>query len=251
MRPAAVADVGNTRIKWGLCSAAGVAEMVSLPADDTGAWQHQLRAWKLTGPLAWAVSGVQPQCRDSLVEWLRSQGSRVLLLDTWTQLPLRVLVERPERVGIDRLLSAVAARSRVRPGSGALIVDAGTAITVNWVDEAGAFRGGAILPGLRLMAGALHEHTALLPLVDPATCGTPAFPGTTTRAAIEAGVFWAAAGGVQALLHQFDAASPARPWELFLTGGDGGLLAPALARSHPFWPEMTLEGIRLAAEAQP
>jgi len=251
MTPAAVADVGNTRIKWGLCSGAGVADMVSLAADDPAAWHHQLRAWKLTGPLAWAVSGVHPHRRDRLVEWLRSLGARVLVLDTWTQLPLQVLVERPERVGMDRLLSAVAARSRVRSGSSALVVDAGTAITVNWVDEAGAFRGGAILPGLRLMAGALHEHTALLPLLDPPPSGPPAFPGTSTRAAIEVGVFWAAAGCVQALLRPFEAASPPRPWELFLTGGDGGLLAPALARAHPFWPEMTLEGIRLAAEAHP
>ena len=251
MKPAVVADVGNTRLKWGLCSDAGVVEMTSLAADDPGAWQHQFQHWKLAGTLAWAVSGVHPQRRDRLVEWLRLQGARVLVLDNPGQLPLRVLVDRPDRVGIDRLLGAVAAKSRMRPGISAVVVDAGTAITVDCIDAAGAFRGGAILPGLRLMAAALHEHTALLPLLDSHSVSRPVFPGTSTRAAIEAGIFWAAAGGVQALLHQRDAVTLAQPLDVFLTGGDAGLLAPALAGTHPPWPEMTLEGIRLAAETQP
>jgi type III pantothenate kinase len=160
-------------------------------------------------------------------------------------------VDRPEQVGLDRLFNILAARSRLPANTAALVIDAGTAITVNWLDEAGTFRGGAILPGLGLMARALHECTAQLPRVALPS-GPPTFPGTSTHAAMQAGMFWAAAGGVQALRKQFeDALSPAHPREIFLTGGDGWVLAQVLPGSHPPWPEMTLEGVRLAAEALP
>ena len=87
------------------------------------------------------------------------------------ELPLRVELEKPDHVGIDRLLDAVAVNSRRAPGVPAVIIDAGSAVTVDLVDGAGAFRGGAILPGLRLMAKSLHDYTALLPLIElPRTC---------------------------------------------------------------------------------
>jgi type III pantothenate kinase len=102
----------------------------------------------------------------------------------------------------------------------------------------------------------LHEHTALLPLVDVPTA-PPALPGTSTPAAIQAGAFWSVVGGVQALISQF-AALESRPPQVFLTGGDASLLMQALPAANlslpasaVLWPWMTLEGIRLTAEALP
>ena len=88
--------------------------------------------------------------------------------------------------------------SRRRPDTPAVIVDAGSAVTVDYVDERGVFRGGAILPGLRLMAQALHDYTALLPVVT--IDGEAAMPGATTTEAIKAGVFAAVLGGVERLV---------------------------------------------------
>src|SRR5262249_13910305 len=161
--------------------------------------------------------------------WLRQRGDTVWVLDSPQQLPLRVLLASPERVGIDRLLNAVAARSRVFRPAPIIIVDAGSAVTVDLVDETHAFRGGATFPGLRLMAQALHDHTALLPLVEMSKTNPP-LPGTDTKAAIEAGVFWAVAGGIKALVRQLAAQArqltdpsrsgrPPAPPVLFLTGG--------------------------------
>jgi type III pantothenate kinase len=128
-----------------------------------------------------------------------------------------------------------------------VVVDAGSAITVDWVDAAGAFCGGAILPGLRLMALALHEHTAFLPLI-PIPNGAPPAPGTSTPAAMELGVFWSAVGGVLAVLDAYRRRFDAEP-AVFLTGGDAASLHSALGPRVTYWPEMTLEGARLAAEA--
>jgi type III pantothenate kinase len=153
---------------------------------------------------------------------------------------------------MDRLLNAVAAKSRIQREAPIILVDAGSAVTVDWVDETGTFRGGAIFPGFALMAKALHDYTAQLPDIGVPARPARALPGTNTREAIEAGVFWAVAGGVQALIRQLEAAERAGPRPaVFLTGGDASLLAEVLESSVHIWPEMTLEGIRLAAEALP
>jgi type III pantothenate kinase len=259
MKPALVADVGNTRIKWGhfpdpASHPVPGSPFAGLPPDDPAAWERQLEAWGLKGPQSWAICGVHPARRDRLAEWARGRGDAVWVLDDWRHLPLAVRLEHPERVGIDRLLDAVAAKDRLQSqpedqGTPAVIVDAGSAVTVDWLDETGAFCGGAIFPGLRLMARALHEHTALLPLVEVKN-PVPPLPGTSTPAAMAAGIFWAAAGGIQAAVDQLAGRSPEAP-TLFLTGGDAALLQPALGPGYHFWPGMTLEGLRLTAEVHP
>jgi type III pantothenate kinase len=134
-----------------------------------------------------------------------------------------------------------------------LIVDAGTAVTVDQVDVTGAFLGGVIFPGCRLMATALYEYTAALPLVEIDQVNPPV-PGDSTAGAIRAGVFWAVAGGIKAVLRQMAGRARASSWHgredpvVFLTGGDAELLAPVMDSSVIVWPEMTLEGIRIAAE---
>jgi type III pantothenate kinase len=243
MTPRIVVDIGNTRIKWGLCGPDAVTDSASLPADDADAWRRQFEAWRLDGPLSWAVSAVHPPRRDRLVAWLRERGDAVQVLEDPKQLPLRVLLEHPERVGIDRLLDAVAANSRRRPGAPAVIVDAGSAVTVDWLDETGAFRGGAILPGWRLMARSLHDYTALLPLLSEPK-PSPPVPGVTTIEAMYAGIFWAVAGGVCSLIEEYGKRHPSPP-DVFVTGGDGPLLHPVLGLGSMLWPQMTLEGIRL------
>lgn len=249
MTPVVVADVGNSRIKWGRCSADGVAASASLPPDDPAAWQQQLESWGLAAPLAWVVGGVQPQRRDALADWLRRRGDQVTVLESWKQLRLPVLVDHPDRVGLDRLLNAVAASHRVPRGTPAVLIDAGSAVTVDWLDRTGAFAGGAIFPGLRLMARALHDYTALLPLVESRSVN-PDMPGKSTGAAIEAGIFGAVVGGIQLLVQQLTACAPGRPM-VFLTGGDASLIRAALDPDVILWPHLTLEGLRLSAEHLP
>ena len=240
--PDLVVDVGNSRIKWGRCAGGRIADTAALPADAPEAWGAQLAVWGLGGPLSWAVTGVHPARRDALADWARRRGDAVEVVGE-ARLPLRVRLEHPQRVGIDRLLDAVAANSRRRPGVHAVVVDAGSAVTVDWLDRDGAFAGGAILPGLRLMALGLHEYTALLPLIEVSS--VPPVPGTSTPAAMAAGIFWAVAGGVRALVEQLASQAGTRP-DVFLTGGDGPLLHPALGPDVQLWPAMTLEGIRLS-----
>jgi type III pantothenate kinase len=245
MTPRVVVDVGNSRIKWGLCSSGKVQESVSLPHEDPIAWQHQIDLWRLSTPVVWAITGVHPGHRDSLASWLRARGDRVAVIEDWKCLPLRIQVDRPDHVGIDRLLDAVAVNSRRKPGNPALAIDAGSAVTVDLVNAQGAFEGGAILPGFRLMAKALHDYTALLPLVGPPR-ERPSYPAKATPPAMVTGIFWAIAGGIGALIKEctLGESSP----QIFLTGGDAQVLH-AVVPSAELWPTMTLEGVRLTAEA--
>lgn len=250
MSPDVVVDVGNTRAKWGRCEGGAVRATVSLPADQPRAWQQQYETWQLTSEAEWAVAGVSPQRVDQLAQWLKGRAAGALVVSSYAQLPLAVLVDVPGGVGMDRLLNAVAAaRLWDRRRLPAVIVDAGTAVTVDLVDGEGAFRGGSIMPGFRLMAQALHDHTALLPPVEVAE-SPPFVPGLSTVQAIRAGTYYAVIGGVNALIERLAGVSGAAT-HVYLTGGDASLLAPQVDARAEVWPEMTLEGLRLTAEALP
>jgi len=132
---------------------------------------------------------------------------------------------RPHTVGADRLAQASAAWALTRRAC--VVVSLGTAITIDAVNRRGEFIGGLIAPGLRLMSRALHEHTALLPQVEPARMTSPI--GRHTKDAIRAGVSYAAEGLIRAALAHHRG-------RVFGTGGDAPLfrdlfdiLAPDLA----------------------
>lgn len=251
MTPDVVVDIGNTRIKFGRCSAAPeIAELASLPPDEPAAWKSQAEAWAVPAGGRFAVASVNPARAHRLREWIEDAGYRASMIQDTSLLPIRVYVPEPAKVGIDRLLTATAAhlRERNRP---VIVVTAGTAVTVDFVTADGTFLGGAILPGFATMLHSLHEHTALLPdvaITEPVANAI----GTNTIEAMRSGVFGAVVGGVMQI------ASDGRDRigtesHLYLTGGDGQLLKDRLAAafSVAFVPTLTLEGIRLAAEALP
>lgn len=253
MTPDVVVDIGNSRIKWGRCEAGRVAGMVSLPLDSPERWIFQAVEWKLPSRTSWAMAGVNPAVQATFRDWIHSDGGTVAEIADYRQIPLKVAVESPERVGIDRLVTALAAQSLTQPRP-AIAFNIGTAITADLVD--GSFRGGAILPGPQLMARSLNEFTAKLPLVDASNLHTLYCPGTDTLAAIQLGIGSAVFGAVKRLIEAYSQLLDQSPIVFFTGGG----MAPftnvetdATWTSNPddtrFVPTLTLEGIRLAAEA--
>ncbi len=244
-----VADVGNSRLKWGRCEPGRIVEMVSLPLDDEAAWELQVRRWGLTPDCRWGVAGVYPQAQDRFVRWLHQCGAAVEVVDDYRRLPLHVAVEEPHRVGMDRLLNAVAAHCLAYPDA-AVIVAVGTAMTVDWVDAHGVFQGGAIVPGPQLMADALHRRTAQLPYVEVGEVPPVVAPATNTAAAILAGTRAAVAGAALLLAHRYAELSD-RPW-VFLTGGALGDLARwnfgDRFRGTRHVPTLTLDGLRITTD---
>ena len=259
MRPLIAVDVGNSRIKLGLFRqtvAAGLPEPEAtlhltgrLPEFD------QLDAWlAATGsgdPLRWHLGSVNRPAASRLIDWLRDHrpDDEIMLL-TSGDLPLAVNLPRPDMVGVDRLLDALAANRLRTPGRPAVVVDAGSAITVDLVDASGAFLGGAILPGIAMSARALHEFTDLLPLIDMTELAEPPPAlGTATVAAMRSGLFWGAVGAVRQLVEQFTGGHHVPmvgDAEVFLTGGAGPVVAELMGTAARYVPHLTLAGIALA-----
>lgn len=176
--------------------------------------------------------------------------------------PITVGVDEPQRVGLDRLLNAVAADNVRRPAEEAIIVDCGTATTVDLVSSSGVFCGGAILPGFTLCARALNQYTEVLPLISmnelfdlPPSEDCHTALGTNTQAAIMSGVFWGQVGAVRELInrlpdHRKSNGGNETPPKILLTGGGSRLLIPYFANATPC-PYLPLQGLILAAANTP
>lgn len=249
MTPDVVVDIGNSRIKWGWRNAAGTFQHLSMDPDNRDVWEAKVPDTGHRSPLLWGVASVHPKRLERFTAWATGRGDQVVTIHDRARLPIRIQSRDPDAVGIDRLLGAIAANARRRPDCPAVTVDVGTAVTINLVDTSGAFRGGAILPGFRLMAAALHQNTAKLPFVEPSQPSSH-FPGQDTVDAIRLGIHCAIEGAVTTFRSQLtEWQGPTDQTDVFYTGGNATLLVPVGATNHV--PTLNLEGIRLAAEALP
>ncbi len=202
---------------------------------------------RLDEPLTWwAVSVNQAglnRLKASLAERRPADCVRQLVHHD-SPIPLRV--DAPDKVGMDRVAAAVAANALRRRGAPALIVDSGTAITVDVVDQHGSFLGGAIMPGVRLAAIALNERTDGLPRIIPLDSPPPSI-GANTEDAIRSGLYWGTFGGVKELIARHRASLTGEA-DLFLTGG--AAVWSHLLQNARLTPGLTLMGVAEMAKAR-
>lgn len=254
-----LADVGNTRIK--LATVVDPGDSKELPRVGrrqdllTQAFRaDNLRQWleaAAHGPAVVLVAAVHETAAVRLeaavaeASATRHRPLRQRRIGR-ADLPLEVRVTEPDRVGIDRL-AAAAATALVKPADRpAIVVDCGTATTVDMVSAEGHFLGGAILPGPALLARALAEGTSRLPAVAALdTAQPPAMPGRCTQEAIAAGIGWGLRGAVARLVAEARAAF-ATEAHVVLTGGSAGLVRDAIPEALEI-PDLVLAGIALAA----
>ncbi len=209
------ADVGNTRIKvaaWRVTSRSGkttnerigdVCSDASEAFEVTERWLDRLGA-EFDAPCAWCASSVAPKRADALVNLLRRKRPN----DSFFTLkhgdvPIATRYKYPDKLGIDRIVAAYAGVKVVGKGAPFLVIDVGTAATIDFIDGNGVFRGGAILSGSKLAAKALHDYTAALPMLDEPdkfndedSESALTFPATETSAAIRIGVFHSIIGAI-------------------------------------------------------
>lgn len=243
-------DVGNSRVKFGLFDPVSSPDVLpalietwAIPVGETVPWDR-LDFDQQVGQVV--IAGANPQEIDRIITgWPVSGVLRPLVLESPEKLPLRTNVPAPEKVGIDRLLNAVAANVLRPVGEPAIIVSCGTATTVDLVNTAGAFEGGAILPGIELGSRSLHDYTALLPLVQMSDIGSPPTNGIgkETHEAIRSGLLWGQLGAIKEVVSR-QAPAGSVPLVL-LTGGTSPLLAPHFGKSVRCEPDLALRGLAL------
>lgn len=249
-------DIGNARIKLGLfgndCANKLPEPVRTLPLLGDAPSFDGVLPWlgDEAGVFEWWIASVNRPATSRLLDWLNEhRHSDRITLACSGDLPLDVRLPRPDMVGIDRLVDAVAVNRLRDECRSAVIVDVGSAITVDLVSADGAFLGGAILPGIAMSARALHEFTDLLPLIDMSELsGPPNALGTATVPAMESGLFWGAVGAIRQLIENLAAGDAGElPPRVFLTGGAGASVAELLGPDAEYVPNLTLTGIALAA----
>lgn len=194
------------------------------------------------------VASVYRQAAGELIEWIDSHTSCGPAHPlSYVDFPIHVNVNYPERVGHDRLANAVSARHLKRPDHAAIIVDAGSAITVDLLSAAGEFQGGAILPGWQASALALSAGTDLLPLISTARMAeSPPVVGRSTEEAIRSGIYWGSVGSIRELVERIRS-TLSETSELYLTGGDAKRLATHFDTNAQCVEHLVLSGIALTA----
>jgi len=265
-------DIGNSRMKIGRFSRKKLAQRPkvadTLPVPDTtidfvidqatGRFQEaDLTAWceeHSRDEAAWVVASVHRDAalglEAAVTKWAKQANVECPIRRlAYRDIPLAMRVDEPARVGIDRLLAVLAADRIRQRDRAAIVVDLGSAITVDLLDASGAFCGGAILPGIAMSARALEEHTDALPRVAMDQLEYPPTAiGKSTVPAIEAGLYWGAVGAVRELISQMSKDLSAPP-EVFLTGGASSHVAKLLEASSTYsvrhLPHLVLAGIAL------
>ena len=241
-----VLSLGNSRLAVAPLIAGELGEVVRLSNARPNEWEDAIaKAWgKVEGRdnAAIVAAGVNLKLSERLDQAVQNAASRrVVWVGRDLELPIKVLTETPEETGVDRVLNVAAAYEQM--GKACVVVDAGTAITVDCCNDEGEFLGGSISPGVSMMLDALHERTAQLPRVE---FGVPDEPfGRSTEQAIRHGVYHGVRGMVKELVENY--ATELGSWpDLIATGGD----APALFKDwelvHAIAPDLTLYGIALA-----
>jgi type III pantothenate kinase len=221
--------------------------------DEYAVWLSQLLALKGIGAgsiCGAIISSVVPGATFNLKRLCRDHfGCEPMVVgDPALALGVRALVDRPDEVGADRLVNAVAA-AHDYPAP-LVVIDFGTATTFDVVDGNGDFCGGVIAPGINLSLDALDRAAAKLPRVDIAQ--PEHVIGTNTVACMQSGIFWGYIGLIEGLVQrirsEFQGAGADRPMTVIGTGGLAVLFARATPVIQHIDSEMTLRGLMLIYE---
>lgn len=233
----AVYDGDVKRCEWRSASKSGRT------ADEMGVWLHQLMSTRDLKPediTDAIIASVVPAAVFELRLLCHRYFSAPPLVigDEGVDLGLQVLIERPEEVGADRLVNAVAAHTSY---AGPLIVlDFGTATTFDVIDAEGNYRGGVIAPGVNLSLEALHMAAAQLPRV---AIGRPkAVIGQGTVSAMRSGVYLGYVSMIEGMTVRIQREFGA-PMTVVATGGLASLFTEATDVIHHVDSDLTLRGL--------
>lgn len=240
-------DIGNTRVKWRLRQSgatlqrgvAARAQMTELP---------QALELESTPAQVWvsSVAGAEPErelasaCRQawSIEPWFARTAEQLLGLSN--------SYAEPARMGVDRWLAMLAAWSDSR--ASCCVIDAGSALTIDFISAQGRHLGGYIIPGLDSMERALLSDTDRVRFGEAARDQLD--PGCSTEEAVYNGLLLSQAGAVHLALHRMGAMEPTGVERLYFSGGNGEQLKDLLERDGRYVEDLVLDGLQLQGELE-
>jgi type III pantothenate kinase len=230
-----VIDIGNTRTKFTIFNKDEIA--ITVPVDEFKAEHIDLlknEHPQLTKSIISSVKDYSPELKIKL----RESFETFIELDSETSLPIQNNYKTKETLGKDRIAAVVGA-NYLYPGTNLLIIDAGSAITYDFINEKGHYLGGNISPGINMRYSALNNYTGKLPLVCQQESNI--LYGNTTETAIRAGVQNGVIYEVEKTIDTFKEFY--NKLEVIITGGDVKFFDKKLKNS--FFVNFNLVGIGL------
>jgi type III pantothenate kinase len=250
-------DVGNTNIVLGVFDGATLVQSWRLQtvrertSDELGLLVDGLFAHsriervQIRGVI---LSSVVPPLTGTIRAMVqRYFGVTAVNVEPGVNTKMPILYDNPAEVGADRIVNAIAAFEKFGGGGGRpmIIVDFGTATTLDAVTAKGEYLGGPICPGVAISADALFQRAARLPRID---VRKPArVVGRTTVGAMESGLFWGYVGMVEGLVRRMSAELGGNAITV-ATGGLADVIAPETDLIQHVDPDLTLHGLRLVWE---
>ena len=247
--PVLIVDVGNTNI---VCALFEDSSIITVHRFETKAdssledYHHQFQAaipgyCDITHV---AIGSVVPEVGDTVkAMFSRMTGAKVYQINGLSPIGLTYATDNPEKIGADLVANALAAWKLY--ASHTIVVDLGTATTIQLISDSGYYAGVAIIPGLKTAAAHLFEHTALLSEVK---LEVPAFLlGNNTHDALLTGIVRGHALMIQAFIESIRSQYPDYvPCRVILTGGLAQIIKDLVPGDYILDSQLTLKGFHLA-----
>lgn len=205
-----IIDIGNTSAKLAVFEQGEMKETFRCPNRTLEGLSSFCAQHSIRKGIVSSVVSIDEQARTALAQL----PFPVMTFTHQTPIPIRNLYKTPQTLGMDRLAAVIGAYT-MNPEHPILVIDAGTCITYDFVDEKGQYHGGNISPGVDMRFKALHAFTDKLPLVN-AEGETPVY-GQSTETAIRSGIIRGIGYEINGYIEQLLKKNPSLL--VFLTGG--------------------------------
>lgn len=228
-----VIDIGNTSVKVALYEGLKIKRKERFQEITSDTIRKFGGRDLFDGLIVSDVRGGNPD----LIDQLRMLTGHFHSLSSSSRLPFSINYDTPETIGVDRLAAAAGALLR-HPACDLLVIDAGSAVTIDMV-TGNAYQGGSISPGLTMRFRALSEYTGRLPMLAPSKKFS--FPGKSTKDAITGGVIMGLLFEINEYIRTFEGrhTNPA----IIITGGDGEFIASLTESEVFYYPDLVCDGL--------
>ncbi len=239
-------DIGNTTIEFGLIKDINSISSFKVHTDlkkTEDEWYLLIKEILNTldfEPVVQTalISSVVPHIADRVKKATKKIVKDVYIIGDDIPYSIKINYNKPEDVGTDRIVNAIAVLNMYKLP--AVVVDFGTAVTFDYVNERGEYEGGAIFPGLKSSVEALFQKTAKLPTVEIKPVEAPI--GKTTTESIQSGIFNGFVSLVEGVIKKIEN-STGKKVSVILTGGDSQVIGKGLTIPHTIDTYLNMRGI--------
>ncbi|WP_276373264.1 type III pantothenate kinase [Chryseolinea sp. H1M3-3] len=226
-----VLDYGNSFAK------VGIFENYDLRSQYTFAHRDELKNFLQNFSADNFILSSVTHEASSILPWVDHIKTKFILTAA-LPLPVKSLYATPETLGVDRIAGVCGAYQKF-PGTNCLVIDAGTCVTYDFLDDKGNYHGGAISPGLKMRLQAMNAFTAKLPLVD--VISNPPLIGTTTETCLQSGAINGMSEEIKGIISLYQ--QKIVDLKAILCGGDASFFENQLKGPIFAIPELVLSGL--------